>query len=77
MRLFEKKLFIRNCSFAKISNSLPAPSINNIIGRRFIELLKVDSTNNYAMQRVQNGSAKHGDAYFTLEQTAGKGQFNK
>jgi BirA family biotin operon repressor/biotin-[acetyl-CoA-carboxylase] ligase len=26
---------------------------------------------------VQNGSAEHGDAYFAVEQTAGKGQFNR
>jgi len=71
------KLFIRKCSFAKIRNSLPAPSINNVIGQRFIKLLKVDSTNNYAMQQVQNGFAEHGDAYFAAEQTAGKGQFNR
>jgi BirA family transcriptional regulator, biotin operon repressor / biotin---[acetyl-CoA-carboxylase] ligase len=52
-------------------------SINNISGKRFIELLSVDSTNNYAMQQVQKGTAMHGDAYFAFEQTAGKGQFNK
>ncbi len=34
----------------------------------------VDSTNNYAMGRVHAGLAKHGEAWFTLEQTAGKGQ---
>ena len=51
--------------------------INNITGKRFIELLSVDSTNNYAMQQVQKGTAMHGDAYFAFEQTAGKGQFNK
>ncbi|HEX5154001.1 MAG TPA: biotin--[acetyl-CoA-carboxylase] ligase [Parafilimonas sp.] len=56
---------------------MPAPSINNAIGQRFIKLLKVDSTNNYAMQRLQNGVAEHGDAYFAVEQTAGKGQFNR
>jgi BirA family biotin operon repressor/biotin-[acetyl-CoA-carboxylase] ligase len=76
-RFFENQLFIRKCSFAKIRNSLPAPSIKNVIGQRFIKLLKVDSTNNYAMQQLQNGSAQHGDAYFALEQTAGKGQFNR
>jgi BirA family transcriptional regulator, biotin operon repressor / biotin---[acetyl-CoA-carboxylase] ligase len=52
-------------------------SINNITGKRFIELLSVDSTNNYAMQQVQKGTAMNGDAYFAFEQTAGKGQFNK
>lgn len=76
LRFFENKLFIK-CSFAKISNSLSAASINNAIGKRFIELLSVDSTNNYAMQQVQNGNAAHGDAWFAFEQTAGRGQFNR
>lgn len=48
-----------------------------MIGKRFIELLSVDSTNNYAMQQLQKGTAMHGDVYFAFEQTAGKGQFNK
>lgn len=51
--------------------------INNTIGKRFIELLSVDSTNNYAMRQVQQGLARGGEAYFAYEQTAGKGQFNK
>ena len=56
---------------------MPAALINNEIGKRFIELLSVDSTNNYAMQQVQNGVAENGDVYFAFEQTAGKGQFDK
>lgn len=56
---------------------MSAASINNVIGKRFIELLSVDSTNNYAMRLVQNGEAKHGDAFFAFEQTAGRGQFDK
>jgi BirA family biotin operon repressor/biotin-[acetyl-CoA-carboxylase] ligase len=56
---------------------LSAASINNVIGKRFIELLSVDSTNNYAMQQVKNGTAINGDVYFAFEQTAGKGQRNK
>ncbi len=56
---------------------MPASLINNVIGKRFIKLLSVDSTNNYAMQQVQKGAALHGDAYFAFEQTAGKGQFSK
>jgi BirA family transcriptional regulator, biotin operon repressor / biotin---[acetyl-CoA-carboxylase] ligase len=51
--------------------------INNVIIERFIELLRVDSTNNYAMQQVQSGTAMHGDAYFAFEQTAGRGQMEK
>ncbi|MFT4156065.1 biotin--[acetyl-CoA-carboxylase] ligase [Parafilimonas sp.] len=56
---------------------MSAASINNVTGKRFIELLSVDSTNNYAMQQVQNGTARHGDAFFAFEQTAGRGQFNR
>jgi BirA family biotin operon repressor/biotin-[acetyl-CoA-carboxylase] ligase len=56
---------------------LSAASINNVIGKRFIKLLRVESTNNYAMQQTQNGNALHGDVFFAFEQTAGKGQFNK
>jgi BirA family biotin operon repressor/biotin-[acetyl-CoA-carboxylase] ligase len=37
----------------------------------------VDSTNNYAMAQIHAGLAKHGEAYFALSQTAGKGQRNK
>lgn len=38
---------------------------------------KVDSTNNYAMQRVHAGLAKNGEAWFTYDQFAGKGQRGK
>ncbi len=43
----------------------------------FSILSTVDSTNNYAMAKVHEGLAKHGDAFFALEQTAGKGQRGK
>ncbi len=43
----------------------------------FIILDTVDSTNNYAMEKVHAGMAKHGMAWFTREQTAGKGQRGK
>lgn len=52
-------------------------STNAIIGKPFIKLNSVDSTNNYAMQKVKIGSANHGTAYFAYEQTAGKGQYDK
>jgi BirA family biotin operon repressor/biotin-[acetyl-CoA-carboxylase] ligase len=77
MPLLENKLFIKNVVSLKITNSLQVPLINNVIGNRFIELLRLDSTNNYAMQQVQNGAAMHGDVYFAFEQTTGKGQFDK
>jgi len=40
-------------------------------------LESVDSTNNYAMARVRAGLAKHGDAFFAMTQSAGKGQRGK
>lgn len=43
----------------------------------FTILDTVDSTNNYAMQQVYDGLAKHGQAWFATEQTAGKGQRGK
>ncbi len=51
--------------------------VNNPIGNPFIELLSVDSTNNYAMQMVHQGNSKHGAAYFAYTQFAGKGQRGK
>lgn len=43
----------------------------------FIILDTVDSTNNYAMHQAQHGLAKHGMAWFSTSQTAGKGQRGK
>jgi len=53
------------------------PLVNNQIGKPFVELLSVDSTNNYAMQIVHQGNAKHGTVYFAYSQFAGKGQRGK
>jgi BirA family transcriptional regulator, biotin operon repressor / biotin---[acetyl-CoA-carboxylase] ligase len=47
------------------------------IGERLTVLPNVDSTNNYAMGRVRAGLARQGDAFFAMEQTAGKGQRGK
>lgn len=49
----------------------------NAIGQPFIELLSVESTNNYAMGLARAGMAQHGTAVFTHEQTKGKGQRTK
>jgi BirA family transcriptional regulator, biotin operon repressor / biotin---[acetyl-CoA-carboxylase] ligase len=47
-------------------------------GDRFFRILDtVDSTNNYAMEKVHAGLASHGMAWFAQEQTAGKGQRGK
>ena len=47
------------------------------IGKPFIELLTVESTNNYAMGLARAGMAQHGAVAFTHEQTKGKGQRSK
>ena len=46
-------------------------------GQSFSVIPSIDSTNNYAMQMVHARLAKHGDAWFALEQTEGKGQRGK
>ena len=46
-------------------------------GSFFTILDTVDSTNNYAMARIDDGFAKHGMTWFANEQTAGKGQRGK
>ncbi|MER3497574.1 MAG: biotin--[acetyl-CoA-carboxylase] ligase [Chitinophagaceae bacterium] len=43
----------------------------------FIELQSTDSTNNYALAQIHAGLAQNLDAYFALEQTAGRGQRGK
>ena len=45
--------------------------------KKLIILETVDSTNNYAMALVQNGSAESGCAVFSKEQTAGRGRRGK
>lgn len=42
-----------------------------------IELLQVDSTNNYALGQIREGLAYHGLGIFAHEQVAGKGQRGK
>ena len=46
-------------------------------GQHFKVMPSIDSTNNYAMQMVHARLAKHGDVWFALEQTNGKGQRGK
>ena len=48
-----------------------------VIGQPFIVLNTIDSTNNYAMQQVNEGSVTPGTTWFAMEQTAGKGQRGK
>jgi len=63
---------------------LPLPFAGNPIGKPFIELRSIDSTNKYAMGLIHgdllpdgHSEAQHGMAVFTHEQTAGKGQRGK
>lgn len=51
--------------------------MSSLIGFPFLELLTVDSTNNYAMGRIHEGMAQHGLAVFAHEQTRGRGQRNR
>jgi BirA family biotin operon repressor/biotin-[acetyl-CoA-carboxylase] ligase len=48
-----------------------------VIGHPFYILDKINSTNNYAMEQVNNGGVTSGTAWFAMEQTAGKGQRGK
>ena len=63
---------------------MPLPFAGNLIGKPFIELQSIDSTNKYAMGLIHGdllpdgqGEAQHGMAVFTNEQTAGKGRRGK
>jgi BirA family biotin operon repressor/biotin-[acetyl-CoA-carboxylase] ligase len=48
-----------------------------MIGKPFNILTVTDSTNNHAMRLIREGKATHGEAFFALEQTDGKGQPGK
>jgi BirA family transcriptional regulator, biotin operon repressor / biotin---[acetyl-CoA-carboxylase] ligase len=56
---------------------LPQPLALNPLGIPFIELQSVDSTNNYALERVHAGLTQHGETFFAHEQMAGKGQWGR
>ena len=60
---------------------MPLRSAGNPIGKPFVELQSVDSTNKYAMGLIHNDhltegqdEAQHGMVIFSHEQTDGKGQ---
>lgn len=69
----------RRCraNFVKNTNSLARIPPKSTIGLPFMELSTVDSTNIYAMDRLQANLAAHGTVYFAHNQTAGKGQHGK
>lgn len=56
---------------------MPRLAVKSTIGNPFTELSSVNSTNIYAMDKVQANLAAHGAAFFAWEQTAGKGQMGK
>lgn len=56
---------------------MPPLAVKSTIGKPFTELSSVNSTNIYAMDKVQANLAAHGAAFFAWEQTAGKGQMGK
>ncbi len=63
---------------------MPLQFAGNPIGKPFIELQSIDSTNKYAMGLIHphhltegQGESQHGTVIFTREQTAGKGQREK
>ena len=56
---------------------MPQPFVHNPIGKPFIELQSVDSTNNYARSLLHEGMAEHGLTVFAHDQFAGKAQRGK
>lgn len=73
------KRYYLNTIFVLIKNSnlLAHTPILPPLGQPFIVLPLVDSTNNYAMAKIQAGEAGHGSTYWAMEQVAGKGQRGK
>ncbi len=61
----------------KSTNLLRKPMPDIPIGHKLTILDSVDSSNNYAMALLKEQRAVHGEAWFALEQTAGKGQRGK
>ena len=56
---------------------MPPITAKSTIGQPFIELTEVESTNIYAMDRVQANLAAHGISFFAHNQTTGRGQRGK
>ena len=56
---------------------MPKPFLYKSLGLPFIELLSVESTNNYALTQLHAGLTQHGTTFFAHEQIAGKGQRGK
>ncbi len=56
---------------------MPPLAVKSTIGIPFTELSTINSTNIYAMDKLQANLAAHGAAFFAWEQTEGKGQMGK
>lgn len=56
---------------------MPRSAVKSTIGIPFTELSTINSTNIYAMDKLQANLAAHGAAFFAWEQTEGKGQMGK
>jgi BirA family biotin operon repressor/biotin-[acetyl-CoA-carboxylase] ligase len=67
----------QNATFDKNSNSLLPINAKTPIGQPFLVLTQVDSTNIYAIDKVQANLAAHGAAFFAYHQTKGRGQMGK
>jgi BirA family transcriptional regulator, biotin operon repressor / biotin---[acetyl-CoA-carboxylase] ligase len=72
MNLFEG--FGHTFVLVKNSDLLSQTPAGTVIGKPFIILSSVDSTNNYAMAKLHAGMVHSGTAFFAIEQFAGKGQ---
>ena len=66
-----------SATFVKNSNSLLPINAKTPIGHPFLVLAQVDSTNIYAIDKVQANLAAHGAAFFAHHQAKGKGQMGK
>ncbi len=76
---FDSNVIKVACSFCYNSKILILYNtfLMSIAKQKLIILETVDSTNNYAMALVQNGSAINGDTVFAMEQTKGRGTRGK
>jgi len=70
-------LKILHSSRSKVLIFLRNPMPVQHIGHRIQVLETIDSSNNYAMALIRQKKAVHGEAFFALEQTAGKGQMGR
>ena len=68
---------IHHLALIKNTNSFPNRLVMITDAGPFLILDSVDSTNNYAMARLHERTASHGNAYFAREQQRGRGRRGK